>query len=104
MKKGYVCLGFQSINVIMVDSNQLNQFWMFCLGINQKGMQYYLDILEWHIFIWSAQTLLKNQIMSLFAAMSPILFFNPLECNFVIIKINLIVLINTFVLWKNPKF
>jgi len=29
MKGGYVCLGFQPINVIMNDLNQLNKFWMF---------------------------------------------------------------------------
>jgi hypothetical protein len=44
MKVGYVCLGFQPISVIMNDSNQLNKFWMSYSSINQKGMQYYLDI------------------------------------------------------------
>jgi hypothetical protein len=40
MKGGYnACLGFQPINVIMNDSNQLNKFWMSCSPINQKGMQ-----------------------------------------------------------------
>jgi len=38
MKRGYVCLGFQPINVIMNDLNQLNKFWMSCSSINQKGM------------------------------------------------------------------
>jgi len=38
MKKGYVCLGFQPINVTTNDSNQLNKFWMSCSNINQKGM------------------------------------------------------------------
>jgi hypothetical protein len=38
MKVGYLCLGFQPINVIMNDSNQLNKLWMFCSSINQKGM------------------------------------------------------------------
>jgi hypothetical protein len=38
MKGGYVSLGFQPINVIMNDSNQLNKFWMSCLNIKQKGM------------------------------------------------------------------
>jgi hypothetical protein len=47
MKEGYVCLGFQSINVIVNDSNQLNKIWMSCSSINQKGMQNYLNILEW---------------------------------------------------------
>jgi len=51
MKGGYVCLGFQPINVIMNDSNQLNKFWMPCLGINQKGMQGYFNIPKWHTFI-----------------------------------------------------
>jgi len=26
MKRGYECLGFQPISVIMIDSNQLNKF------------------------------------------------------------------------------
>jgi hypothetical protein len=77
MKEGYVCLGFQLIYVIMNNSNQLNKFCMFYSNINQKGMYYYLDILEWHTFIWSAKTLLKNQIMSFFLIpISPILLSN----------------------------
>jgi hypothetical protein len=60
MKRGYVCVNFQLINVIMNDSNQLNKFWMSCSNINKKGMQDYLNISEWHIFIWSAKTLLKT--------------------------------------------
>jgi len=59
MKWGYVCLGFQPINVIMNDSNQLNKFWMSYSSINQKGMQDYVDNSKWHAFIWSAKTLLK---------------------------------------------
>jgi hypothetical protein len=59
MKWGYVCLGFQPINVIMIDSNQLNKFWMSYSSINQKGMQDYVDNSKWHTFIWSAKTLLK---------------------------------------------
>jgi hypothetical protein len=73
MKGGYVCLSFQPINVIMNYSNQLNNFWMFYSNINQKGPT------------------------------SPIFLSKPLECKFVINKINLIVLINTFVWWKNPR-
>jgi len=38
MKGGYVCLGFQPISVIMIDSNQLNKFWMSYSHINKKGM------------------------------------------------------------------
>jgi hypothetical protein len=57
MKGGYVCLGFQPINVIMNDLNQLNKFWMSCWSINQKGMQDYLHNPKWHTFIWSAKTL-----------------------------------------------
>jgi hypothetical protein len=38
MKGGCVCLGFQPISVIMIDSNQLNKNWMSCSNINQKGM------------------------------------------------------------------
>jgi hypothetical protein len=38
MKGGYVCLGFQLINVITNDSNQLNKLRMFYSSINQKGM------------------------------------------------------------------
>jgi hypothetical protein len=38
MKGGYVCLGFQQINVVMNDSNQLNKFWISYSNIlNQKG-------------------------------------------------------------------
>jgi hypothetical protein len=44
MKEEYVCLGFQPINVIMNESNQLNNFSMSCSNINQKGMQNYFDI------------------------------------------------------------
>jgi hypothetical protein len=51
MKGGYVCLGFQPMNVIMNNSNQLNMFWMFCSSINQKGMEDYFNILKWHTFI-----------------------------------------------------
>ncbi len=38
MKEGYVCWGFQPINVIMDDSNQLNKILMSYSSINQKGM------------------------------------------------------------------
>jgi hypothetical protein len=38
MKRIYVCLGVQPINVIMNDANQLNKFWMSCSNINQKGI------------------------------------------------------------------
>jgi hypothetical protein len=105
MKGGYVCLGFQPINVIMNDSNKLNKIWMSCLNINQKGMHDYLDILEWHTFIWSVQTLLKtsNNVMY-FAPTSLIFLSKPLECKFVNNKINLIIFISTFVLWKNTRF
>jgi hypothetical protein len=44
MKGGYACLSFQLINVIMIESNQLNQFWMSYSNINQKRMQDDLDI------------------------------------------------------------
>jgi len=60
MKGGYVCLSFQSISVIMNDSNQLKIFWMSFSSLNQKGMKDYIDILEWHTFIWSAKTLFKK--------------------------------------------
>jgi hypothetical protein len=46
MKGGYECLGFQPIDVIMNDSNQLNKFLMSYSNINQKGMYDYFDILE----------------------------------------------------------
>jgi hypothetical protein len=83
MKKRYGCLGFQPINVMMNDSNQLNFFWMSCLSINQKGIQDYLDILKWHTFIWSAKTLLKtsNNVMC-FAPTFLIFLSKPLECKF----------------------
>jgi hypothetical protein len=44
MEEGYVYLNFQPINVIINDSNQLNNVSMFCSNINQKGMQDYLNI------------------------------------------------------------
>jgi hypothetical protein len=99
MKGGYVCLGFQPISVMMNDSNQLNKFWMSYSSINQKGMQDYLDIPKLYAFIQSSKTLLKNQIMSFFCTLSLILLSKPLECKFVIKKINLIILMNAFVLW-----
>ncbi len=62
-----ICMFRLSTNkCIMIDSNQLNKIWMFCSSINQKGMHDYLNIPEWHTFIWSAKTRLKNQIMSFF--------------------------------------
>jgi len=67
MKEEYVCLSFQPINVIMNDSNQLNNFWMSCSNINQKGMQNYFDISKWHTFIWSAKTLLKTSSNVIFS-------------------------------------
>jgi hypothetical protein len=60
MKEGYVCLGFQPMNVIMNDSNQLIFFLMSYSSINQKGMQDYLDIPKWHTFTLSAKTPLKT--------------------------------------------
>jgi len=105
MKWGYVCLGFQPINVIMNDSNQLNKFWMSYSSINQKGMQDYVDISKWHTFIWSAKTLLKiSNYVLFFAPTFPILLSKPLECKFLTNKINLIILINASILWKNPRF
>jgi len=80
MKRGYECLGFQPISVIMIDSNQLNKFWMSCSSINQKGMHDYLNIPKWHIFICSAKMLLENQITSFF--LHPhLLYFIPNLCN-----------------------
>jgi hypothetical protein len=38
MKGGYVSLGFQSINVIMSDWNQLKKIWMCYSSIVQKRM------------------------------------------------------------------
>jgi hypothetical protein len=38
MKGGYAYFGFQPINFMMNDSNQLNKFWMSCSSINQKGL------------------------------------------------------------------
>jgi hypothetical protein len=97
MKEEYVCLGFQPINVIMNESNQLNNFSMSCSNINQKGMQNYFDISKWHTFIWSAKTLLKISSQNITPTF-PIYLSKPLECKFVINKINLIVLINTSIL------
>jgi hypothetical protein len=81
MKEGYVCLRFQSINVIMNDSNQLNKFWMVSSSINQKGTHDYLNIPKIAYFHLECQNLIKkNQIMSFFfAPMSPILLSKILE-------------------------
>ncbi len=103
-KGGYVCLSFQPINIIMNDLNQLNCFWISCSSINQKRIHDYFDIPKWHNSIWSAKTILKNQIMSFFGFFAPpsfIFLSKPLECRFVINKINLIIIVNTSVLWKN---
>jgi hypothetical protein len=104
MKGGCVCLNFQPISVIMNDSNQLNKFRMSFSSLHQKGMQDYIDILEWHTFIWSAKTLLKtsNNVL-FFTPTSLILLSKPLECKFLIIKINLIVFINTSISLKKSK-
>ncbi len=75
MKGGYVCLSFQPISVIMNDSNQLNKFWMSYSNINQKGLQEYLNILEWHTFIWNAKTLLKTSNYILFLHPHLLYFF-----------------------------
>ncbi len=62
-------------------------------------MQDYLNIPKLHTFICSAKTLLKtsNNVL-FFAPMSLILLSKPLESKFLINKINLVILINTFVL------
>jgi len=60
MKGGYVCLGFQSINVIMSDSNQLNKFWMIFSSINQKRIHDYLDILKIAYFHSECENLIKK--------------------------------------------
>jgi hypothetical protein len=104
MKGGYVCLGFQPINVIMNDSNQLNKFWMSCSNINKKGMQDYLDIPKWHTYIQSAKTRLKISNNYFFAPMFLIFLSKPVKCRFIILKINLIVLIDISILLKNPRF
>jgi uncharacterized protein YcgL (UPF0745 family) len=51
MNKKYICLGFQLINVIMNNLNQLNKICMFYSSINQKGMQDYANVPKWHTFI-----------------------------------------------------
>jgi hypothetical protein len=38
-----------STNKYRNDSIELNKFWMSCSNINQKGMQNYLEIPNWHI-------------------------------------------------------
>jgi hypothetical protein len=60
MKGGYVCLGFQPINVIMNDLNQLNKFWMSCLIINQRRMEDFLNIPKMTYFHLECQNLIKN--------------------------------------------
>jgi len=76
---------------------------MISSSINQKGIHDYLDILELHIFIWSAKTLLKtSNNVPFFPPTSPILFFPNLwnSYKFLIKKINLIVFINASLLYK----
>jgi hypothetical protein len=85
MKRGYECLGFQPISVIMIDSNQLNFFLMSCSSINQKGMHDYLNIPKWHIFICSAKTLLKKSNNVLFSH-PHLLYFIPNLWNVNLIK------------------
>jgi hypothetical protein len=59
------------------------------------------DFQKWDIFIWSAKTLLNHQIMLFFAPMPLIFLSKLLECNFVIIKMRLIIFINvTFFMKK----
>jgi len=77
------------------DSNQLNKFWMFCSSITKNECMITKHFDKWHTFIWSAKTLLKNQVMSFFAPIFPILLSKSFECNFIIKKINLIILIHT---------
>jgi hypothetical protein len=60
MEGRYVCFGFQSMNVITNDSNQLIFFWMSYSSINQKGMQDYMAFLEWQYFKLECQNLVKN--------------------------------------------
>jgi hypothetical protein len=89
----------------MNDLNQLKKIWMSYSNINQKGIRAYFNILEWHTFIWSILTLLKrsNNVL-FFAPMFSIFLSKPMECKFVINKINLIIFINASVLWKHPRF
>ncbi len=79
-----------STNKLMNYSNQLNKILMFYSSINQKGKDY-KTFPKWHTLIWNAKTLLKtsNNIPT-----SPIYFSKPLEYDFVINKINFIILIN----------
>jgi hypothetical protein len=80
-----ICIFRLSINKYYnEDSNQLNKFWMSCSSINQKGMRDYLNIQEWHTFIWSVKTLLRNQIMSFFCTHISYISFQTFEmyiCN-----------------------
>jgi hypothetical protein len=56
-------------------------------SINQKGMQDYVDILEWHTFIWSAKNLLKISIYVFFFTCMSLFLSKPLECKFLINKL-----------------
>jgi hypothetical protein len=91
----------------MNDSNQLNKFGMSCSSIlNQKGMQKYKTFSEITYFQLECQNYIKNiKECSICAPMSLMFLSKPLECNFVIKKTNLIVLINTsFFMKKNSRF
>jgi hypothetical protein len=48
--------------------------------------------------------IIKINLCLFFAPTFPILLSKPLECKFLTKKINLIILIKAFVLWKNPRF
>jgi hypothetical protein len=105
MKRGYVCVGFQPISVIMNDSNQLNKFWISCSNMKKKRDAKLPRQSKMTYFHLECQNIIKIiKQCPFFAPMSPIFLSKPLECIFLINKINLIVLINTFVSWKNPRF
>ncbi len=103
MKRGYVCLVFQPLSVVMHDSNQLNKFWMSCSSINQKRLQEYKTILEWHSFIWSAKNLLKT--WNVFFLHPCLLHFFPNLWNVILLlkKIIWLSLISLPFLWKKYK-
>jgi hypothetical protein len=95
MKGGYVFQGFQPISVIMNDSNQSNKVWMSYSSIKiNVGLifRYFRMMTYFHL---ECQNPIKNiKWCYSFAPKSFILLSKPLEYNFLINKISLIVLIN----------
>jgi hypothetical protein len=102
MKGGYVCLGFQSIKIIMNNTNQLTKKLNFLFKYKPKRIVKLFKHSKMAYFHLECQNPIKNQIMSFFYIHISYTSFQTLECKFLIKKINFIVFIKAFILWKNP--